>query len=722
MKLVICIPTSLMALCISDLAFAEAQTAENLQEIIVTAQKRSENLQNVPIAINAASEAQLLARGVTNTMNLPVVSPGLNIRLTAGSFQPSLRGIGTSSTATENPVALYIDGVYIPQQREGVRELEDIEQIAVLKGPQGTLFGRNATAGVIQITTKAPSFNFVGRARAEIDNYAAFKAGLYVAGGLSDSIAASLSTSYTKQGDGWGSDFTNSHDTYKILHDFSIRGKLLAKLGDLTEVLVAADYSDSKKLWNSTQPFPGTQYSFANPYTSAPLKSVFDTYAGTDGFNAMRGGGVSLTINHQTDAVKLVSITAYRDVVSDYQFDSTAVPQQIVVAHSPRSPSKSLSQELQVISMQNNPLKWMFGLYYFHYKNGTDPIERIFGGPLAPATTSVARQLAYATEISESVAPFGELKWEFLRNTHITLGGRYTYEQRKLTGAKLISTSVGGLISTTTLVDKAVDFSQATARVGLDHEFSNAVLAYASFNTGFKSGGFNTVSPATSPYKPEKLKAYEIGFKTKLFDNQLRFNSAAFYYDYTNLQVVQFVGVLQTVVNGPKAKLYGLDIDFAAQIAPGLQLSGGAELMHTEFTDYPNAVFSTPKLGGGAIVFAGDATGNRLPLAQDFAATLAIDYHYQMPAGSLDFNATANYNGDYFFEASNNLLRQGAYTIINASVSWTLPGDEVTMSVWGKNLADEKVIGVTNAVSTLGYPAMYGIAPRTFGASVTYTF
>ncbi|WP_375404610.1 TonB-dependent receptor plug domain-containing protein, partial [uncultured Sphingomonas sp.] len=142
------------------------QEVQGLREVVVTAQKRAENLQRVPIAVTVASGPELAARGITNSLQLVSVAPGLNIRLTAGSFQPSIRGIGTSSNVVENPVALYIDGVYFPQQREGLRQLDDIEQIAILKGPQGTLFGRNATGGVIQITTLAPSQEFRGQARA----------------------------------------------------------------------------------------------------------------------------------------------------------------------------------------------------------------------------------------------------------------------------------------------------------------------------------------------------------------------------------------------------------------------------------------------------------------------------------------------------------------------------------------------------------------------------
>lgn len=723
MKTFVYSTTALTAVLAPSLAWAQAaapaQSAHDsgLEEIIVTAQKRSENLQQVPIAITAATAAQLESKGITNTLQLNVLSPGVSIVYTAGSFQPAIRGIGTQSTVTENPVALYIDGVYFPQQREGARELEDIEQIAILKGPQGTLFGRNATAGVIQITTKAPSFDFGGKVHAGFDNYQTLSVGAYVTGGLSDNVAASLSANYATQGKGWGNNLTTGHDTYRVAHDFSVRGKLLAKIDDDTSVTFAGDYADWKKFTMANRPLVGTQFTFVNPYTTKPV-GVYDTYGRIDSFNALKGGGGSMTFNHEGDAVKLVSITAYRSSKSQYQFANAAVPQAYQESISPYSPSKSFTQEFQIISNSHGPLNWMFGLFYISYKNGADPLQRNFGGPLTPLATSNVRSFTYATEVTESVAPFGEIKYEFLPDTHLTLGGRYTYEKRKLENARVIATTAAGVTTTNNIAEKRIDFSDPTIRVALDHQFSNNLLAYASFNTGFKSGGYNTVSPTTPAYKPEKLKAYEAGFKSELLDRRLRLNVAGFYYDYTNLQVIQFVGSTQSVVNGPKAELYGVDADFVASLAEGLQLSGGFEWKHAEFTKFPGAVtWTSNPLAGPS---SKSATGHRLPLAQKFSGTLAVDYHHELSSGSLDFNLTGNYNGNYKFNPDN-LLTQGAYTVVNSSLTWNLPGDSVTFKIWGKNLANEHVVAAVSE-QVIGFSAVYAFAPRTVGATIGVKF
>ncbi len=401
-------------------------------------------------------------------------------------------------------------------------------------------------------------------------------------------------------------------------------------------------------------------------------------------------------------------------------FDNSAVPQPFFIVRSPNSPNESFTQELQLVSPKAGPFTWVVGAYYFDNSLGAKPIFRNFAGPFTPLPTSVAMTVTNSTETTRSLAPFGQIGWELLPRMTLTLGARYTYEKRKLEDASVVSTLVNGTTVPRTISPNPLTIRRPTFRAALDYRFSDAILGYVSFNTGIKSGGFNTVSPANPAYLPEKLTSYEVGLKTELLDRRVRLNLAAFYYDYTNLQVIQFVGVTQTVVNGPGAKLYGLDADLEAQLARGLRISGGFEIEHTEFSDYRGAVFSTPRPGGGAIISPGDATGNRLPLAQEFSATGSVDYHTDLRDGSLDFNLTGNYNGDYFFEADN-FLRQGSYVILNTSLRWTLPGDRLSLTLFGRNLLDERII--TQATTQgLGYPALYGAAPRTYGLGAEFRF
>lgn len=701
-------------------AQSDQTSGSGLEEIVVTAQRRAENLQRVPISVTTATGAELATRGITDSMRLAAVVPGITIRTNSGSFQPSIRGIGTPSNVVESPVALYIDGVYFPQQREGLRQFTDIAQIAVLKGPQGTLFGRNATGGVIQITTLAPTHEFSGTIRGEIDNYATLRTSAYVTGGLTPTIAASVSLSYAHQGQGWGENLSTGRDTNQIRHDAAARIKLLFEPGPNTSATLIADYTHRSQIANGYRPYPGTRYLSTLPQVGS-LTSPYDNFGVIDGLNKFKGGGVSLTINQDMSWAKLVSISSFRENKALFQFDNLSAPARTFDVRSPNNRNKTYSQELQLVSPSGGGLDWTIGVFYFHNDVSSRPINRLFFGSFySPLPTSVARSSTYATERTESVAPFAQATYEIFDRTKLTLGARYTYEKRSLKNAYAIATRNNGVTTTTLFNPDPLTIKRPTFRVALDHRFTDQVFGYASFNTGIKSGGFSSIAPANPPYNPEKLTAYEAGIKTELFDRRLRFNIGGFYYDYANVQVIQFVGIVQTVVNGASARLYGLDVDYQFQINDNWRLSGGAELESTKFTDYRNAVFTSPLPNGGATVFAGNATGNRLPLAQKLSATAALDYNRDVGQGAINFNLTANYNSGYYFEADN-FLRQGAYTVLNSSVQWSPSNSNFSVGIFGRNLLNEHVI--TQATSqAAGYPVTYGFAPRTYGVQLQAKF
>ncbi len=689
-------------------------------EIIVTAQKRAENLQKVPIVITAVSGAQLTTAGVTQLTTLGTVVPGLNTRTTAGSYNPAIRGVSTSSNVVENPVALYIDGVYLPQQREGARELPDVEQIAVLKGPQGTLFGRNATGGVIQITTRKPTHDFHFQATAGIDNYATLRGGVFVSGGLLSTVTGSLSADVASQQDGYGTNLTTGNDTFRLLHSISLRGKLLWEPDSKTDVTLIGDYLDRRDRAYSFIPYPGT--TFTNPLPG-PLPSVYDTYSAIDSYTAFRGGGVSLEVDRDLGFAKFVSITSYREGDTNYLFEDepTGKPTFTVGVGSGHGPNKDFTEEVQLISKGSSRLTYTAGVFYFYNRYSNYPITRNFypgfyspallGAAAGPPTANQFTQ-TFGSEKTQSVAPYLQLAYEIFDGTHLTVGGRYTYERRALNGFTFLSRYNG---TTTTIPTNAAPLviQKPTYRIALDHQFTDDVLGYVSYNRGIKSGGFNILNLANPSYAPERLDAYEAGLKTQLFDRRLRLNLGGFYYDYNNLQVIQFVNLAQTIVNGAKARIYGVDVDFTAKVTDQFTLSGGLEALHANFTSYQNAVGSIPKPAGGATLTVVDASGQRVPLSQEFTGTLAADYDQPVSFGTLHFNLTANYNGDYTFEPDG-FLRQGPYTLVNTSVTWKSKSDRYSVSVWGRNLADAHILN--NASSqAVGYPVSYGQPPRTFG-------
>lgn len=701
----------------------EADTDSTIDEIVVTAQKRAENLQRVPIVITAVSGEQLSTAGVTSLQTLPTLAPGLNTRTTAGAFQPSIRGIGTSSNVVENPVALYIDGVYLPQQREGTRELPDVEQIAVLKGPQGTLFGRNATGGVIQITTRRPTQEFELQAHAGIDNYATLRTGVFVSGGLTEGIAASLSADYAKQGEGYGTNRTTGNDTFQLRKSISLRGKVLFEPTSDTEVTVIGDYMDRKDRTYSFVPYPGT--SFIVP-VAGPLTSRYDTYSPIEPYTAFRGGGVSLTVDHDFGFANFVSITSYREGNTNYLFDDVPVGRPVfyVGIAEGDGPNKNFTQELQLISGGGGPFTYTVGAFYFTNENANLPITRSFFPPFftpAPILPPLGpRQTqTFGSEKTESIAPFGQIGIELFDETKLTLGARYTYEKRELDGRVELTRNNGSTL-TTLFAPDALTIKKPTWRIALDRQFSRDLLGYVSYNRGIKSGGFNILNPANPVYLPERLDAFEAGVKMELLDRRLRLNIGGFYYDYSNLQVTQFVNFAQSIVNGAKARLYGVDVDFNARITPQLTLSGGFELLSAKFTSYPNAVGSIPRPTGGATLISVDASGNRIPQSQEFVGTVAADYEVPASFGQLKFNVTANYNGDYRIEADN-FLRQEDYLLLNTSVTLTTNDERYSLTLWGRNLLDEAVLNNVSS-QAIGYPVSYGTPPRTYGLTGRVNF
>lgn len=686
-------------------------------DIIVTAQKRQERLQDVPIAVATVGADQLASAGIKDLQDLNTLVPGLNIAYSVGAFQPSIRGISTSSNVVENPVALYIDGVYLASQREGLRDLADIEQITVLKGPQGTLFGRNSTAGVIQITTRAPSHTPGAQVSVGIDNYDTVRASGYLTGGLGEDLAASLSMSYATQGQGWGKSLSKGFETYKLNHSFSARGKLLFTPGDRTRITLIGDYLKRRDTGTNYQPYPGTAFSYPG---FGPTKSRYDTYAGTPGWNAFKGGGVSLEIDHDLDFARLVSISAYRKSEGGIRFDFTNVETPFIISTA-KSPSESFSQEIQLISPSGGDLQWVAGVFYFHNKLEYVNFRRVLQQPFPPIPT-LRSITSDSGETTESIAPFAQVDYEFAPGTKLTVGGRWTYEKRRISGANTLVTIGGATILQPAVTPSTQTLKDPSWRVAIDHKFNPDVLAYASYNRGIKSGGYNIGGPNLPAYKPEKLDAFEVGLKSQLMDRRLTLNIAGFYYSYRNLQVSTFLGnsTSAVVTNGAKAKLYGLDVDMRAELTDELSVNGGFSAMHSEFVSFPRAPISTPLPTGGARIVPGDASGNRLPLAQDFVGTLALNYVKSFGDVKTHFNVTGTYNSDYYFEPDN-FIRQPSYVMLNGSLRFSDREDKLNLTFAVNNILNESIIARNNT-QAYAYFVNYGYAPRVYSVTAGFKF
>jgi iron complex outermembrane receptor protein len=732
---------------------ADQSAAGQLEEVVVTANKRSERMQDVPIAISAISSEQLAGTGIVNTTDLPLAVPGLIMESSMNGIQAHLRGVGTTAipAGTENSIATYIDGVYILSMSGAMLQLSNIEQVEVDKGPQGTLFGRNATGGVIVVRTKDPQQAPGGNAEVTYGNYQTGTGSFYVTGGITPTLAADLSAFVSIQNDGWGKNLFNGEDVNRE-DEYVARTKWLWTPSDVDTLRFTADFSRSQGDWlNAQAPVRGHPTNYGPGLTTAGQRPDMAQYVASGALNAgaivgepfvfngnfwdidsytqprysFNHSGVSAEWEHAFDSFRVQSISAYRGAQKDQSWGTRPVP-AFTESAGWKEREWQASEELQIASGATSKLKWVGGLYYLKGSAAYDPFL-IDGTSLFPA-----QQIEFlATETTESIAGFGQATIPLTTDTNLTLGLRYTSEKRAITGSTIISLLpfIGAPDIVTGLTDADKTFSKLTWRASLDHRFNDNVMAYISDNRGFKSGIYNTIppgGPTAKPVAPEVLDAYEIGAKTDWLDRRLRFNVAAFYYNYSQLQVTVFTQTSAEIETGAKAEIYGLDADLVASVTENFRLSAGLSALKSKFKDYPQAQFLVPEplsAGGGNNPISQSAAGNQLPYAPELVANLGAEYVVGLPGGtSLTFNANF-YHSDKWFAGPDNILAQPSYQIVNARVTWALVGEKTRIGIWGKNLTNEKYYAFLSAGNNPGgYDEGTVSPPRTYGISLQHKF
>jgi iron complex outermembrane receptor protein len=709
----------LPALAENEQQISSGEPTQALTEIIVTAQRRSENLQVVPIAITALSGADLASAGIGSTADLALLTPGLTVVSIAGIVLPHIRGIGTTAygAGLENSVSTYIDGVYLVSGAASLLSLNNVAQIEVLKGPQGTLFGRNATGGLMHIITKDPQSNFNGEASLGYGNYQTIQGDLYVTGPIAPTLDADLAAHASTQGKGYGTNLFNGKDVYRTDRDIALRSKWRWTPGEDTAVTLSVDYEELGGTQSSTfQNAPGTLPIFGTPRAT----STWDIDSDFQPSDSFKGGGASVRLVQNVGIGRITSITAYRRSQDLVGFDADGLPVPIQTIPVVRIDDRQFTQELQLSSLDSGRIEWVGGAFFLHGDSKYDPSEVILGGPLVNPVFPLDKIDIYGEQTTDSWAVYGQGTLTITDADRLTVGLRYTDERRRLTATEPAELAGGIPLQ---LIDPPIDnsktFTRPTWRVAFDHRFSSSVMAYVSYNRGFKSGGFNPGVPADPAYAPEVLTAYETGLKVDLLDHRLRFNSAAYYYDYKNIQVAHYVLGQIGYYNGAAAEVYGLDSDFEVVVAPGLTLAAGISLIHDRFTDFPNAVIDTQIPTGGVAITTGSANGNRLPLTPNGTFNLSVDYRHPIAEGEAGINVSYGHSSGYFFQPDNR-MEQPAFNLVNAMVSWSTQGERLKVSLWGKNLTDEVV---ANALlpSAIGSLAAYR-PPRTFGVLVGTKF
>jgi len=704
-------------------AATQSTPSGEIENIIVTAQRRTESAQDVPISLQAFSGESLTNAVVESTEDLTNIVGGLVVQPSAARPALFLRGVGTNSSNTTPAVLTFIDGVYQPFGQSV--DLANISSIEVLKGPQGTLFGRNATGGVIQITTRAPSENFGGHFELGYGNYDTIRGTAYITGGLADGVAADLSLRYVHQGDGFGTNVFNGTDVF-FTRRFNARSRIRFDLSDVTNITLSGDYSRLRGTPGSNvSPAVGYDFLFVN----GALRQVgtpfypgnFDVNANLQPGWISKEWGTNLTFETQFSGLTLRSISAYRQSDEQIRIDFDGGPANAINLGIDRDPRKAFTQEVQLLSGSGGPFNWVVGAFYY-WANWSSYFQLCTGG--ANLFTNGCGPVAVSQDSTNSLAAYAQGTYEFLPNTRVTLGARYTTERREIDGTVFI----GGneVLSRRGTLSQTVN--EPTWRVALDHQFTPDTMVYASVSRGFNSGFFSqTSTPGFANQTqnprvlPEFLTVYEVGTKLDLLNRRLRFNLSGYYYDYTNLQQqIYDQGVVKTI-NAGSARIKGIDFEIVARPIRNLTLSWTGTYLDAYYTSYEQAPLYVLQQNGSIIAVGNvDAAGRNIVNAPEWSWTASVVHTLPTSVGEFTTSANLNYRGTTFSDPANSFPLPTRY-VLNASERWTSSDERFSISVWVENLLNERYDFSINILTPAGLVGNKA-PPRTYGITAGVRF
>ena len=698
----------------------ETSASNDTGDIVVTAQKRATNLQETPLALTALGGETLSERQVTDLERLAPSLPSVNFARNVGFARVAIRGLGFDSTQAgqEGRVAFHLDGVYVSRPAAQLSGFYDINRVEVVRGPQGTLYGRNATAGAVNVITNDPENTFGGFFKLTVGNYGLIQSEGAVTGPANDVISARIAFVKTDN-NGYGYNDT-TRQKIDNEHSFSVRGKVKIEPSSNFDLLLAAEYGHQNDN-NFVYRYLGAGKLGVVPTGLAIGGQVSasrrDSLANSPQRNDRRFSAFTATANWDLGIGTLTSISGYRDSNTHLESDADGTSAAIMrleineIAH-------QFSEEIRLAGDVGD-ISYLLGGYYFR--------EEVFGqsnfSPArAPGTGSQVQGLDYNGDFdTKAYAAFGQLDWHPLDGLTLTAGLRYSYEKRAIDqrGVADLATPYNPAVpyNYTSFQDATTNFDSLTPRFGIDYKATDSIMFYATYAKGFKSGGFG-LTAFGAPLRPETLTDYEGGVKTEWLDGRLRVNLAAFYYDYTNLQVSRLIGTQAAPVNAASAKVKGIEGDFVIKPVDGLEISGNGALLDAEFTDFVTLEAARVELGEQQLA------GNRLPQAPRYTANLAVQYTHPVGNGEITGRAERSWIGQVYFSPFNRPeVGQRPYGKYNASISWKSDGGfDVTLFV--RNLTNKFTLSTGQvSLGLIGYPIMGAIdPPRTFGGAISYRF
>ncbi len=692
-----------------------------IDEIIVRAQLREQSLQSVPASVQAFTADQIESAGIRTTEDFVGLTPNLTFddSFTYLNSFVVVRGV-TQVNNADAPIAIIVDGVPQNNQKQFKQPLFDVEQIEILKGPQGSLYGRNAIGGAINITTKQPTNEFEGFIGGGISNGVGYRAEAGISGPIvEDKVLFRVAGSFYST-DGLIENTFLGDDVDDVDHDVSIRGKLKVNFSESFEADFRVAYNDFEA---------GSSYdTIVNNTANTPTVPLFragtsnDIFSPTSDFRGFTEGNVfelSAKFDLNLQFATASYIVGYTDIVEDYRadldFSNPTQPSGIFggfnLGQGQNLDVELLSHELRFVSPDDQRFRWILGGYYISTQR--DLLTRVFVDlDNTPGQFETGIRLVQLNEENDNDAwaIFGQVEFDITEDLTLQVGGRYDQDNRD----QIIPGVPGS--------GRRVDFDSFQPKVTLSYQATDDVLGYFTYSTGFRSGGLNAPGVVLPTFDDETLTNFEIGAKTKLFGGRGVFNIAGFYSESEDFQFF-FVDVTtgsQIISNLGEVDIIGFDADFSFFPSDNLALFGGVGFTDSEIKSIGNPALEAFLASAG--VPRSSIIGSRSPKTTEWTVNLGGEYS-QPVTGEMDliFRVDYEFQGEKFWQIDNLDVRDPIHLL---GLRATLETERFSAAVWAKNLLDEEYYADFNPSEFAGggFDLGFQARPRTFGADVKVKF